>query len=336
MSDHDEPPVSQKARNLPRSFEKEGDGKPCFSDAELACRLAFQGRRQLLLGSNAAVTRCLRLVFLRSSSIKLASNDVSDSISLSQAVVSSESFLSHRKLPIQAVTGYTVRVSAHVDVAWSFKGFYWPKSETKTMYKKSESDNSVCYTINRADMKGEVVVGTLYKPKADRCSRVTSSETPILRLTRYYAWPHSCWVATTKGTQIHPKRQIRSRYVRFARPEPWSPGSDDSPSLLTWSNVKVMVRSKSSTGKLQLKDDRSLNLHLNSAWLFSAPCFLSSHVKKPQARACNCWRVRGQTRPGTILVAIESRSGATRCTFFFFFFFFSSPIRQEITAKRNE
>ena len=82
MSDHDEPPVSQKAR----SFEKEGDGKPCFSDAELACRLALQGRRQLLLGSNAAVTRCLRCVFLRSSSIKLASSDVSDSISLSQAV----------------------------------------------------------------------------------------------------------------------------------------------------------------------------------------------------------------------------------------------------------
>ena len=30
------------------------------------------------------------------------------------------------------------------------------------MYKKSESDISVFYTINRADMKGEVVVGTLY------------------------------------------------------------------------------------------------------------------------------------------------------------------------------
>ena len=29
------------------------------------------------------------------------------------------------------------------------------------MYKKSESDISVCYTINRAYMKGEVVVGTL-------------------------------------------------------------------------------------------------------------------------------------------------------------------------------
>ena len=29
------------------------------------------------------------------------------------------------------------------------------------MYKKSESDISVCYTINRPDMKGEVVVGTL-------------------------------------------------------------------------------------------------------------------------------------------------------------------------------
>ena len=43
-------------------------------------------------------------------------------------------------------------------VNWCFKGFYWPKSETKTMYKKSESDISVCYTINRAGIKGEVVV----------------------------------------------------------------------------------------------------------------------------------------------------------------------------------
>ena len=41
---------------------------------------------QALLGANAAVTWCLRRVFLRSSSIKLASSDVSDSISLSQAV----------------------------------------------------------------------------------------------------------------------------------------------------------------------------------------------------------------------------------------------------------
>ena len=31
------------------------------------------------------------------------------------------------------------------------------------MYKKSESDISVCYTINRADVKGEVVVGTLWR-----------------------------------------------------------------------------------------------------------------------------------------------------------------------------
>ena len=45
---------------------------------------------------------------------------------------------------------------------WSFKGFYWRKSGTKTKYKKSESDISVCYTINRADMKEEVAVGTLY------------------------------------------------------------------------------------------------------------------------------------------------------------------------------
>ena len=57
-----------------------------FSDAELACRLALQGRKQLFLGANAAVTRCLRRVFLRSSSIKLGFSDVSDSISLSQAV----------------------------------------------------------------------------------------------------------------------------------------------------------------------------------------------------------------------------------------------------------
>ena len=43
-------------------------------------------RKQLLLGANAAVTRCLRRAFLQASSIKLASRDVSDSISLSQAV----------------------------------------------------------------------------------------------------------------------------------------------------------------------------------------------------------------------------------------------------------
>ena len=44
------------------------------------------GKEQLFLGANAAVTRCLRRVFLRSSSIKLGFSDVSDSISLSQAV----------------------------------------------------------------------------------------------------------------------------------------------------------------------------------------------------------------------------------------------------------
>ena len=42
--------------------------------------------RQLLLGANATVTRCPSRAFLQSSSIKLASGDVSDSISLSQAV----------------------------------------------------------------------------------------------------------------------------------------------------------------------------------------------------------------------------------------------------------
>ena len=66
------------SRKLDHS-KKEGDRKPCFSGTELACR-------QLVLGANAAVTRCLRRVFLRSGSIKLASTDVSDSISLSQAV----------------------------------------------------------------------------------------------------------------------------------------------------------------------------------------------------------------------------------------------------------
>ena len=67
-----------RRRKLDHS-KKEGDRKPCFSGTELACR-------QLLLGANAAVTQCLRRVFLRSGSIKLASTDVSDSISLSQAV----------------------------------------------------------------------------------------------------------------------------------------------------------------------------------------------------------------------------------------------------------
>ena len=84
MSDHDEP-MSKRDHS-----KKEGGGKPCFSDAELAGRLALQGRKQLFLGANAAVTRCLRRVFLRSSSIKLGFSDVSDSISLSQAVLYSK------------------------------------------------------------------------------------------------------------------------------------------------------------------------------------------------------------------------------------------------------
>ena len=79
--------TSRWARKLDHS-KKEGRGKSCFRDAELACRLALQGRKQLFLGANAAVTRCLRRVFLRSSSIKLGFRDVSDSISLSQAVLS--------------------------------------------------------------------------------------------------------------------------------------------------------------------------------------------------------------------------------------------------------
>ena len=81
--------TSRWARKLDHS-KKVGSGKPCFSDAELACRLALQGRKQLVLGANAAVTRCLRRVFLRSSSIKLGFRDVSDSISLSQAVLAKE------------------------------------------------------------------------------------------------------------------------------------------------------------------------------------------------------------------------------------------------------
>ena len=67
-----------------------------------------------------------------------------------------------------------------------------------------------------------------------------------------------------------------------------------------YGGVKLQYR------KLKLKEGPSLNLHLTSTWRFSAPCFPSSHMKKSQAHACNCWRVRGQTRPGTILVAIES------------------------------
>ena len=49
-------------------------------------QVGVTGKKQLFLGANAAVTRCLRRVFLRSSSIKLGFSDVSDSISLSQAV----------------------------------------------------------------------------------------------------------------------------------------------------------------------------------------------------------------------------------------------------------
>ena len=130
-------------------------------------------------------------------------------------------------------------------------------------------------------------------------------------------------VATTKGTQIHPKRRLECvcqygiaiwaikngvwsdeyEAVMYALHDP-SPGSDDSQSLLTLSNVKVMVRSKSSAGR------RSLAQPPPSTWTRhgSSPhrAFYLLTWKKPQARACNLWRVRGQTRPGTILVAIES------------------------------
>ena len=41
----------------------------------------------------------------------------------------------------------------HNSTLRGFQRIYWPKSETKTMYKKSESNISVCYTINRADIR---------------------------------------------------------------------------------------------------------------------------------------------------------------------------------------
>ena len=69
-------------------------------------------------------------------------------------------------------------------ISWSImlirKGFYWPKSETKTMYKKSESDISVCYTINKADMKGEVVVGTLHKCRWYTWYSVPTTTSPFI------------------------------------------------------------------------------------------------------------------------------------------------------------
>ena len=57
-------------------------------------QVGVTGKEQLFLGANAAVTRCLPFFFLRSSSIKLGFSDVSDSISLSQAVQ-----LQHVKTP---------------------------------------------------------------------------------------------------------------------------------------------------------------------------------------------------------------------------------------------
>ena len=73
------------------------------------------------------------------------------------------------------------------------------------------------------------------------------------------------------------------------------PGSDNSQSLLTWSNVKVMVRPNPRTGKLELKDGRSLNLQLNSAWLFSAQCFLSSNFSREKT-ASTCMQLLTCTR----------------------------------------
>ena len=49
-------------------------------------QVGVTGKETALSRANAAVTWCLRRVFLRSSSIKLGFSDVSDSISLSQAV----------------------------------------------------------------------------------------------------------------------------------------------------------------------------------------------------------------------------------------------------------
>ena len=68
---------------------------------------------------------------------------------------------SFQRLPLTWKLPKVWRFSLHVKKnSWyfpdnfsGFKGFYWPKSETKTMHKKSESDISVCYTINRADIR---------------------------------------------------------------------------------------------------------------------------------------------------------------------------------------
>ena len=50
-------------------------------------QVGVTGKKKLLLEANAAVTRCLRRVFLRSSSNRVASSDVSDSISLSPSCI---------------------------------------------------------------------------------------------------------------------------------------------------------------------------------------------------------------------------------------------------------
>ena len=118
---------SRWARKLDHS-KKEGGGKPCFSDAELACRLTLQGRKQLFLGANAAVTRCLRRVFLRSSSIKLGFSDVSDSISLSQAVLYGRSLV-----PVQV--GCVQLLSE-----WVLQGFRSVVSGSKTKDQDTKSE----------------------------------------------------------------------------------------------------------------------------------------------------------------------------------------------------
>ena len=46
----------------------------------------------------------------------------------------------------------------------SFQRILLTKSETKAMYKKSESDISVCYTINRADIRKDVSLFGQYNP----------------------------------------------------------------------------------------------------------------------------------------------------------------------------
>ena len=76
--------------------------------------------------------------------------------------------------------------------------------------------------------------------------------------------------------------------------------------------VKIQYRKAQAQRRSLAQPPPELGMALLRTVLSSAFYLLT--WKNPQTRACNCWRVRGQTRPGTILVAIESKVAHTRTT----------------------